>query len=489
LWRDPHRNLILAGAILGILVPFALPLLKDLPASGKLVTRLADVAAMVFCAAKWLRKHVGRASRLLDDLEGRRKLAVDLISRRQGEIPETEARLRSELAALDAKQQIEQVRLRDADAAVLELQRKLDDLEAGRSLSRFILERVRAEDYRRHLGIVTTIRKDFERTRQLLDREGVGRVILYIDDLDRCAAPRVVEVLQAVHLFLAMPLFVAVVAVDLRWLLRSLEDHYTAFKLHADTARSEWDTSPQNYVEKIFQVPFSLRSMEAGGYQNLVGNLLPSVAAAPASVSGSPVGPSRTALEGERRQGVEAAKSADVSAASGGLFAVPKQKADAPDLNPASLRIQPWESDFAQKLFPFIGNPRDAKRLTNLYRLLKAPLMREALAKFEGTRERPGDFQAAMLLMAVVVGMDDHAHKLLSALSSDENFAGSSWRTVFAGTLPLQWQQRRCLDGVKLGEDLYPFKFWAPRVGRFMFRPMSPFTLEIMEAVAQAAPA
>jgi hypothetical protein len=36
----------------------------------------------------------------------------------------------------------------------------------------------------------------------------------------------VIEVLEAVHLMLALELFVVVVAVDARWLIRSLEYHY-----------------------------------------------------------------------------------------------------------------------------------------------------------------------------------------------------------------------------------------------------------------------
>ncbi|MEZ5024500.1 MAG: P-loop NTPase fold protein [Chitinophagales bacterium] len=42
----------------------------------------------------------------------------------------------------------------------------------------------------------------------------VERIVLYIDDLDRCPPKKVVEVLQAIHLILAFPLFVVVVGVD-----------------------------------------------------------------------------------------------------------------------------------------------------------------------------------------------------------------------------------------------------------------------------------
>lgn len=51
-------------------------------------------------------------------------------------------------------------------------------------------------------------------------------MILYIDDLDRCPPAKVLEVLEAVHLLLALELFVVVVGVDPRWLQRSLRHQY-----------------------------------------------------------------------------------------------------------------------------------------------------------------------------------------------------------------------------------------------------------------------
>ncbi|MFD1052515.1 P-loop NTPase fold protein, partial [Kibdelosporangium lantanae] len=48
----------------------------------------------------------------------------------------------------------------------------------------------------------------------------------YIDERDRCPTPVVIKVLEAVHLLLAFPLFVVVVAVDATWLTSSLRDHF-----------------------------------------------------------------------------------------------------------------------------------------------------------------------------------------------------------------------------------------------------------------------
>lgn len=124
------------------------------------------------------------------------------------------------------------------------------------------------------------MRQDFEALSERIREHGtaadggrkVERIVLYIDDLDRCPASQVVNVLQAVHLLLAYPLFVVVVGVDSRWLTNSLSMHYKELGA-AFTEAPEAAASPQHYLEKIFQIPYSLRPMSAEGYGKLVREL------------------------------------------------------------------------------------------------------------------------------------------------------------------------------------------------------------------------
>jgi len=99
--------------------------------------------------------------------------------------------------------------------------------------------------------------------------------VLYIDDLDRCPPKRVVEVLQAVHLLLAFDLFVVIVAVDARWLERSLNEEYNPVNV-PESSRSEMahHFSAHNYLEKIFQIPFVLPNMNEKGYTALVKSII-----------------------------------------------------------------------------------------------------------------------------------------------------------------------------------------------------------------------
>ena len=123
---------------------------------------------------------------------------------------------------------------------VADLQRQLQNLTAAGQLAGLVAEQAQAGSYRSRLGLMTQIRTDFERMAQLLtqasrepekDEAGdalpaIDRIVVYIDDLDRCPPGRVVDMLEAIHLLLAVELFVVVVAVDPRWLLQALHSHY-----------------------------------------------------------------------------------------------------------------------------------------------------------------------------------------------------------------------------------------------------------------------
>jgi hypothetical protein len=107
----------------------------------------------------------------------------------------------------------------------------------------------------------------------------VSRIVLYIDDLDRCPEDKVLDVLRAVHLLLAFPLFVVVVAVDPRWVARCLRNALGASLAAPGISASELETlggasTAADYLEKIFQIPLWLRPIPAAQRPALVRALL-----------------------------------------------------------------------------------------------------------------------------------------------------------------------------------------------------------------------
>ena len=122
-----------------------------------------------------------------------------------------DSRQRRELSEL--RSEVED-RSADVDRAQAAVDAALNPATQG--VYEFIAERYASDDYRSHLGMLGLVQQDL---RGLSDRltaarghdGGIERVVLYVDDLDRCPPALVVQVLQAVHLLLAFPLFVVVV--------------------------------------------------------------------------------------------------------------------------------------------------------------------------------------------------------------------------------------------------------------------------------------
>jgi len=257
------------------------------------------------------------------------------------------------------------------------LERAIAELATGHDATAFAKSRHASGDYSQHLGIVSLLRRDLETFDTMLSKEGEGgleRIVLYIDDLDRCPPDVVIKVLEAVHLLVALPVFVVVVAVDPRWLHQAIRHHYAAML-----------PDPVNYLEKIFQIPFQLSTMDEHGFGNLVQAL--SGQEKPAPEPGGETGATRPSVL------VWAGEPEDPQ---------PRVELPAPvaserlELRPRQLHVSPDELAFLTKLAPLVPTPRAAKRLLNLYRLVRARLSDSELDQFV----RSGEFQAVLVLLA-----------------------------------------------------------------------------------------
>jgi hypothetical protein len=348
-------------------------------------------------------------------------------------------------ATLEANQQLESIEAdlrakRDeeqtAAARVRELERELASITPAKVLSDFIDARVGSDDYRKHLGLTALVRRDFEDLWQLVTREEarfvetdtgkdleapteIGRIVLYVDDLDRCPPRVVVNVLQAIHLLLAFPLFVVVVAVDARWLSSSLEKHYGELLGRprlgglpgASRSGREADdqATPDDYLEKIFQIPFWVRRLDQSSRARIIQGLVgPSLASTEPTVSGSNSAEQATTDE------------ADEAAFSDLVRRFVDRDGGEPSLSPRSLEITPRELRFMHGLAGLLGDtPRAVKRFVNAYRLMKSLAERRdpnftADAPFAG-------YQVVLLLLAVVTGMPEISPALFRRIETPDS--------------------------------------------------------------------
>lgn len=93
-------------------------------------------------------------------------------------------------------------------------------------------------------------REDLEHVQPYLTKTH-GRVLVIIDDLDRCEPTKAVEVLQAINLLLSFPSFIVCVGIDARVITRALERHYQGLLRDAGASGFE-------YLDKIVQIPFRI---------------------------------------------------------------------------------------------------------------------------------------------------------------------------------------------------------------------------------------
>lgn len=94
------------------------------------------------------------------------------------------------------------------------------------------------------------------------------RLVVFIDDLDRCLPEQAVGVLEAIKVFLDIPGCIFVLGMDHQIIERGIRVRYKEFALDAEAAAragqaaAVFPVAGRDYLEKIVQVPFELPPLE-----------------------------------------------------------------------------------------------------------------------------------------------------------------------------------------------------------------------------------
>jgi WD40 repeat protein len=398
-------------------------------------------------------------------------------------------------ATLEASQKQVQVDIRATEQGIRDLEDRVVLIDAAESLARFLDDHAGGTGYREYQGLLGQVRADLDllsaklarARRQWASAGGFGpppleRIVLYIDDLDRCPPRRVVEVLEAVHLMLALDLFVVVVAVDARWLIRSLEYHHhelfrSGAELSGGAGKAPEVVTPIDYLDKIFQVPYVLTPPHPEATAVYLRSLLPAAqnvqaqrglvrpappGQAPATVVGDDVAtsPDLTVVSRGTDSQLPAdpapvADGREASSADGGPTAAGRRelpsgrpagqepptaqdrdprrigmpgaggdlaRAATTDLQPQGLQVSPAEAEFLARLAGLLPTPRAAKRLVNLYRLTRIGIPTSELGEFVGDQDG-GPYQSVQVLLAILVGYPELAARLFREVMSGRHGA------------------------------------------------------------------
>jgi hypothetical protein len=484
------------------------------------------VAAFLALGKKWLDTQLSWVAARRKELEQAKSMVDRSIEQQARDLQAKQAR---ELA----EQFDELERLRTEHAAALrerdERARERGELETALArtstsflLNEFIMDRASAKDYRQLLGFMALVRRDFDKLSALIERSNrrilggdgnaaseidprLNRIVLYIDDLDRCPEDRVAEVLRAVHLLLAFPLFVVVVAVDSRWLTRCLRDRYPKIFGATDNGDGETSATPMDYLEKIFQIPLWLQPLSPDQRVAMVRSLLrdPERETADTKLLLDGDQPQQRPDEGsEVRRDAEPVRGEAIQTSETQLSNVggqpqpqaPRQAPEPPrpptiDLDPPALMVSDEEWAFIEDLGALLSyTPRALKRFANTYRLVKGALPEHEVRQFVSA-ERDAPYRFCLFHLAVLVSLPSFAPAYLRAmrdLTEEETKTIEEWQhelsVVFApgdGPRPENWDDWALLQehlGALSDEgwgrsSVSAFAAWAPRVARYTFTP------------------
>ena len=215
---------------------------------------------------------------------------------------------------------------------------------------------------------VGSFRRGMQKNAKLFPR-GKPRIILFVDDLDRCNPDKVVDVLEAMQLLVKTNLFVIVAAIDTRYVCLSLENREKYDKI------LKGDISPTglDFLEKIIQIPYCLPQASAVQMNAFVDSQI--------EVEDEPFVDSQIEVEDEPRQelespstslsGNESAESAELSQPS----APSVKRSSNPDPTEQDIIAQKFHPEEAELLKKACNSfklaPRSVTRIVNVFKIMK----------------------------------------------------------------------------------------------------------------------
>jgi hypothetical protein len=133
------------------------------------------------------------------------------------------------------------------------------DLELGKTIEAIRADRAKPEPLSFYHAGYQMLREAIEN----LSAKGTRRVVIFIDDLDRCLPANALDVLESMKLFFDVEGCVFVVGLDHKIAEKAVALKYRSITPLAGADAAGQDVSGSDYVKKLFQVPFTLPPVTA----------------------------------------------------------------------------------------------------------------------------------------------------------------------------------------------------------------------------------
>ena len=130
-------------------------------------------------------------------------------------------------------------------------------IEEGR-LEEFLKQNVVKEEEEKKYAAVREFRSDFEK---LIQKSKQGKVVILIDDLDRCLPRHIIDSLEAIKLFLNVPKTAFVIAADEFIVSNAIKSEYKSLIDASNDGEGNREDLGKSYMEKFIQLPYHLPTL------------------------------------------------------------------------------------------------------------------------------------------------------------------------------------------------------------------------------------
>ena len=130
-------------------------------------------------------------------------------------------------------------------------------IEEGR-LEEFLKQNVVKAEEEKQYAAVREFRSDFEK---LIQKSKQGKVVILIDDLDRCLPRHIIDSLEAIKLFLNVPKTAFVIAADEFIVSNAIKSEYKSLIDASNDGEGNREDLGKSYMEKFIQLPYHLPTL------------------------------------------------------------------------------------------------------------------------------------------------------------------------------------------------------------------------------------
>ncbi|MBW7988798.1 MAG: hypothetical protein FVQ84_02080 [Planctomycetes bacterium] len=137
-------------------------------------------------------------------------------------------------------------------------------------------------DYGEHLGLIPVLKRHITTLCKLKLKRSIRipftdrkigkdrKLLVFVDDLDRCKSDYIAETLDAIRLVMAIPNVIVMICIDHRIAFKAIEAHYRALAEKEDGNRRSSAQVARDYLGKIIQLPVKLEPIKHEKLENYV---------------------------------------------------------------------------------------------------------------------------------------------------------------------------------------------------------------------------